>query len=96
MKRRFLIRFSQRKKCFKDPTKIHKIQRKANETLSAFKKRFIKESGCILNVPEIMQIGAFMYGHKCPELSKKFADKIPRTVDEMMERVDDFLRSEEA
>nr|GEV70573.1 protein NLP3-like [Tanacetum cinerariifolium] len=45
---------------------------------------------------EIMQIGAFMYGHKCPELSKKFADKIPRTVDEMMERVDDFLRSEEA
>ncbi|GJZ63997.1 hypothetical protein Tco_0620418 [Tanacetum coccineum] len=39
---------------------------------------------------------AFMYGHKCPKLLKKFADKIPRTVDEMMERVDDFLRSEEA
>ncbi|GKC10584.1 hypothetical protein Tco_1007366 [Tanacetum coccineum] len=72
------------------------IQRRANETLPAFKERFIEESGCILDVPEIMQIGAFMYGHKCPELSKKFADKIPRTVDEMMERVDDFLRSEEA
>ena len=96
LKRRFLIRFSQRKKCFKDPTEIHKIQRKANETLSTFKERFIEESGRILDVPEIMQIGAFMYGHKCPELSKKFADKIPRTVDEMMERVDDFLRSEEA
>ncbi|GJU12156.1 reverse transcriptase domain-containing protein [Tanacetum coccineum] len=80
LKRRFLIHFSQRKRCFKDPTEIYKIQRKAN----------------ILDVPEIMQIGAFMYGHKCPELSKKFAGKIPRTVDEMMERVDDFLRSEEA
>ncbi|GKE83536.1 hypothetical protein Tco_1557278 [Tanacetum coccineum] len=96
MKRRFLIHFSQRKRCFKDPTEIYKIQRKANETLPAFKERFIEESGHVLDVPEIMQIGAFMYGHKCPELSKKFAGKIPRTVDEIMERVDDFLRSEEA
>ncbi|GJW16734.1 reverse transcriptase domain-containing protein [Tanacetum coccineum] len=94
LKRRFLIRFSQRKRCFKDPTEIHKIQRRANETLPVFKERFIEVSGRILDIPEIMQIGAFMYGHKCPELSKKFTVKIPRTVDEIMERVDGILRSE--
>ncbi|GKD58371.1 hypothetical protein Tco_1295880 [Tanacetum coccineum] len=43
-------------------------------------------------MPRYTQIRAFMYGHKCPELSKKFPHSIPKTIDEMMERVDDFLR----
>ncbi|GJU59750.1 reverse transcriptase domain-containing protein [Tanacetum coccineum] len=34
--------------------------------------------------------------HKCPELAKRFSDSIPKTVDDMLKRVDDYLRSEEA
>ncbi|GKC97733.1 reverse transcriptase domain-containing protein [Tanacetum coccineum] len=34
--------------------------------------------------------------HKCSELAKRFPDSIPKTVDEMLKRVDDYLRSEEA
>ncbi|GJW24731.1 eukaryotic translation initiation factor 5B-like protein [Tanacetum coccineum] len=34
--------------------------------------------------------------HKCPELAKRFSDNVPKTVDEMLRRVDDYLRSEEA
>ncbi|GKA39735.1 reverse transcriptase domain-containing protein [Tanacetum coccineum] len=34
--------------------------------------------------------------HKCPELAKRFSDNIPKIVDEMLKRVDDYLRSEEA
>ncbi|GKC12187.1 reverse transcriptase domain-containing protein [Tanacetum coccineum] len=43
-----------------------------------------------------MKISSFMSSHKCPELSKCFSDNIPKTVDEMLKRVDDYVRSEEA
>ncbi|GKG58139.1 hypothetical protein Tco_0589750, partial [Tanacetum coccineum] len=43
-----------------------------------------------------MQISSFMSSHKCPELSKRFLDSIPKTIDEMLKRVDDYVRSEEA
>ncbi|GJR18227.1 reverse transcriptase domain-containing protein [Tanacetum coccineum] len=43
-----------------------------------------------------MQISSFMSSHKCPELAKCFSDSIPKTVDEMLKRVDDYLRSKEA
>ncbi|GJS36577.1 reverse transcriptase domain-containing protein [Tanacetum coccineum] len=33
---------------------------------------------------------------KSPDLAKRFSDKVPTTVNEMMERLDDFVRSEEA
>nr|GFC34801.1 reverse transcriptase domain-containing protein [Tanacetum cinerariifolium] len=33
---------------------------------------------------------------KSPELAKRFSNKVPATVNEMMERLDDFVRSEEA
>ncbi|GJZ72111.1 hypothetical protein Tco_0635962 [Tanacetum coccineum] len=39
---------------------------------------------------------AFMHGHGHPELAKKLNDKIPKTVDEMFERVRDFIRGEVA
>nr|GEV06775.1 hypothetical protein [Tanacetum cinerariifolium] len=35
-------------------------------------------------------------GKGCPELSKRFTNNIPKTVDEMPKRVDDYVRSEEA
>ncbi|GKB21197.1 hypothetical protein Tco_0855120 [Tanacetum coccineum] len=34
--------------------------------------------------------------HKCLELSKRFSDKIPKMIDEMLRRVDGYVRSEEA
>ncbi|GJR01517.1 hypothetical protein Tco_0524501 [Tanacetum coccineum] len=56
----------------------------------------VSESNAIPNVPELMQISSFTSSHKCPELSKRFSDNIPKTVDEMLKRVDDYVRSEEA
>ncbi|GJX41954.1 reverse transcriptase domain-containing protein [Tanacetum coccineum] len=72
------------------------IIRRANETLPDFKERWVSESNAIPSVPELMQISSFMSSHKCPELSKRFSDSIPKTVDEMLKRVDDYVRSEEA
>ncbi|GJU06915.1 hypothetical protein Tco_1123345 [Tanacetum coccineum] len=43
-----------------------------------------------------MKISSFMDAHKYPELVKRHYDKVPKTVDEMMTRLDDFVRSEEA
>ncbi|GJQ89766.1 retrovirus-related pol polyprotein from transposon TNT 1-94 [Tanacetum coccineum] len=39
---------------------------------------------------------AFMYGHGHPNLAKKLNDKIPKTVDEMFERVRGFIKGEVA
>ncbi|GJT20964.1 hypothetical protein Tco_0890901 [Tanacetum coccineum] len=86
----FITRFSTRRACFKDPTEITKIVRKANETLVAFKERWIVETGFITGVPEVMKISSFMDAHKCPELAKRYSDKVPKMVDEMTTRLDDF------
>nr|GEW71682.1 hypothetical protein [Tanacetum cinerariifolium] len=79
-----------------DPTKITKIIRRAYETLVAFKERWIIETGFITSVPEVMKIASFMDSHKFPKLAKRYSDNVPKTVDEMMTRLDDFVRSEEA
>ncbi|GJW21915.1 hypothetical protein Tco_0032537 [Tanacetum coccineum] len=84
------------KACDKDPTEISKIVCRANETLPNFKERWVSESNGIPNVLEQMQNSSFMTSHKCLELSKFFSDNIPKTVDKMLKRVDDYLRSEEA
>ncbi|GJS74147.1 hypothetical protein Tco_0706988 [Tanacetum coccineum] len=80
----------------KDLKKISKIIWKANESLPNLKERWVSESNVIPNVPKLMQISSFMSLHKCPELSKRFSDNIPKTVDEMLKRVDDYVRLEEA
>ncbi|GJQ97881.1 zinc finger BED domain-containing protein RICESLEEPER 2-like protein [Tanacetum coccineum] len=49
---RFIERFTLRKKCFKDPTEIQKIIQKANESLLAFKERWMNETSYILDGPE--------------------------------------------
>ncbi|GKC09667.1 hypothetical protein Tco_1001277 [Tanacetum coccineum] len=40
-----------------------------------------------------MKISSFMDAVKSPELAKRFSNKVPATVNEMMERLDDFVRS---
>ncbi|GJY98722.1 hypothetical protein Tco_0516152, partial [Tanacetum coccineum] len=82
--------------CAKDPTEISKIIRRANETLPNFKERWVSESNVIPNVLELIQISSFMSSHKRIELLKHFSDSIPKTVDEMLKRLDDYVRPEEA
>ncbi|GKA88820.1 hypothetical protein Tco_0810632 [Tanacetum coccineum] len=51
-------------------------------------------SAHIKGVPPVLRISVFMHGHGHPELAKKLNDKIPKTVDEMWERVRAFIRGE--
>nr|GEW29953.1 reverse transcriptase domain-containing protein [Tanacetum cinerariifolium] len=92
----FVARYSVRRACFKEPHEITKIVRKANELLTTFKERWTVETGFIMGVPEVMKILSFMDSVKSPELANRFSNKVPTTVNEMMERLDDFVRSEEA
>ncbi|GJZ55095.1 hypothetical protein Tco_0610288 [Tanacetum coccineum] len=78
----------------KDPTMIHGIKRRQNKGLQTFMDRFKSESSHIKGVPPVLRISAFMHGHGHPELAKKLNDKIPKTVDEMFERVRAFVRGE--
>nr|GEU98255.1 reverse transcriptase domain-containing protein [Tanacetum cinerariifolium] len=88
--------FGMLKACNKDSTEISKINRKENETLSNFNEMWVSQSNVIPNVPELMQISSFTSSHNFPKLAKRFSDSIPKTVDEMLKRVDDYLRSKEA
>nr|GEU37698.1 reverse transcriptase domain-containing protein [Tanacetum cinerariifolium] len=62
----------------------------------AFIARWTVETGFIMGVPEVMKISSFMDSVKSHELAKRFSNKVPTTVNEVMERLDDFVRSEEA
>nr|GEV15890.1 reverse transcriptase domain-containing protein [Tanacetum cinerariifolium] len=92
----FAARYYIRRACFKEPHEITKIVKKANESLIAFKERWTMETGFIMDVLEVMKISSFMDAVKSPELAKRVSDKVPLTINEMMERLDDFVRSEEA
>nr|GEZ80458.1 reverse transcriptase domain-containing protein [Tanacetum cinerariifolium] len=46
--------------------------------------------------PEVMKISSFMDAHKCPKLAKRYSDKVAKTMDEMMTRLDKFVKSKEA
>ncbi|GKA25251.1 reverse transcriptase domain-containing protein [Tanacetum coccineum] len=93
---KFLEEFSQQKRYAKYPTEIHGIKRRQNEGLQAFMDRFKSESSHIKGVPPVLRISAFIHGHGYSELAKKLDDKIPKTVDEMFERVRAFIRGEVA
>ncbi|GJZ47477.1 ribonuclease H-like domain-containing protein [Tanacetum coccineum] len=67
-----------------------------SEPREAFTIRWTTETGFILGVLEVMKISSFIDSLKCPELAKRYYDKVAKTVEEMMVRLDDFVRSEEA
>ncbi|GKE14303.1 hypothetical protein Tco_1421880, partial [Tanacetum coccineum] len=96
LSQKFLEEVLQQKRYAKDPTKIHGIKRRQNEGLQAFIDRFKSKSSHIKGVPPVLRISAFMHGHGHPERAKKLNDKIPKTVDEMFERVKAFIRGEVA
>ncbi|GKB51090.1 hypothetical protein Tco_0901843 [Tanacetum coccineum] len=70
------------------------------ELRTQFTTRFSTRRACFKDPTEItkivMIISLFMDAHKFPKLAKRYSDKVPKTVDEMMVRMDDFVRSEEA
>nr|GEW74656.1 reverse transcriptase domain-containing protein [Tanacetum cinerariifolium] len=88
--------YSVRRACFKEPHEITKIVRKANESLTVFKERWTVETVFIMGIPVVMKISSFMDVVKSPELAKRFSNKVSATVNEMMERLDEFVRFEEA
>ncbi|GJZ92519.1 reverse transcriptase domain-containing protein [Tanacetum coccineum] len=96
LSQKFLEEFSQHKRYAKDPTEIHGIKRRLNERLQVFMDRFKSESSHIKGVPSVLHISAFIHGYGHPELAKKLNDKIPKTVDEMFERVRAFIKGEVA
>ncbi|GJZ01828.1 hypothetical protein Tco_0519789 [Tanacetum coccineum] len=60
-----------------------------------FQERVDHGDKFIVDVPEVMKISSFIDSHKCPKLAKWYSEKVSKTVDEMMVRLDDFVRSEE-
>ncbi|GJU66507.1 reverse transcriptase domain-containing protein [Tanacetum coccineum] len=87
----FTVRYLVRRACFKEPHEITKIVKRANESLTAFKERWTVETGFIMGVLEVMKISSFIDSFKCLELAKRFSDKAPTTVNEMIRRLDDFV-----
>ncbi|GJU88306.1 reverse transcriptase domain-containing protein [Tanacetum coccineum] len=94
LSQKFLEEFLQQKRYAKDPTEIHGIKRRFTEGLQAFMNLFKPKSSHIEDVPPVLRISAFMHGHRNPELANKLNDKIPKTMDEMFERVRAFIRGE--
>nr|GEX42848.1 reverse transcriptase domain-containing protein [Tanacetum cinerariifolium] len=94
LSQKFLEELSQQKRYAKDPTEIYSIKRKQNKGLQAFMDRFKSKSSNINRVPSVLRISAFMHGHGHPKLAKKLNDKIPKTVEEMLERFRAFIRGE--
>ncbi|GKA19013.1 reverse transcriptase domain-containing protein [Tanacetum coccineum] len=96
LSQKFLEEFSQKKRYAKYLKEIHGIKKRPNKGLQAFMDRFKFKISHIKGVPPVLHILAFMHGHEHPELAKKLNDKIPKTVDEIFERVRAFIRGEVA
>ncbi|GJR37621.1 reverse transcriptase domain-containing protein [Tanacetum coccineum] len=94
LSQKLLEEFSQQKRYDKDLIEIHGIKRRQNEGLQAFMNGFKSESSHIKEVSSVLRISTFMHGHGHPKLAKKLNNKIPKMVDEMFERVRDFIRGE--
>ncbi|GKB81425.1 hypothetical protein Tco_0948320, partial [Tanacetum coccineum] len=68
----------------------------SEDTLSPGGPRYKSESGNVKGAPECMRISGFEHGITNPELIKRFHEKIPKTVDEMMQVATSFLQGQEA
>ncbi|GJX38580.1 reverse transcriptase domain-containing protein [Tanacetum coccineum] len=92
----FLKNYLQQKKCIKDPIVHHNIKQRDGESTEDFIQRYKSESGNVKGAPECMRISGFVHGITNPELIKRFHEKIPKTVDEMMQVATSFLQGQEA
>ncbi|GKB79817.1 reverse transcriptase domain-containing protein, partial [Tanacetum coccineum] len=92
----FLKNYLQQKKCIRDPIVLHNIKQRDGESTEDFIQRYKSESGNVKGVPECMRISGFVHGITNPKLIKRFHEKIPKTVDEMMQVATSFLQGQEA
>ncbi|GJZ93115.1 reverse transcriptase domain-containing protein [Tanacetum coccineum] len=92
----FLKNYLQQKKCIRDPIVLHNIKQRDGESTEDFIQRYKSESGNVKGAPECMRISEFVHGITNPELIKRFHEKIPKTVDEMMQVTTSFLQGQEA
>ncbi|GJS26803.1 hypothetical protein Tco_0487423 [Tanacetum coccineum] len=68
------------------------LHRQLADLREEFIERFALRRRCFKDPTEI---SAFMSNSKCLELARRFSDQVPKTVTEMMKRVDDFINSKE-
>ncbi|GKC88566.1 reverse transcriptase domain-containing protein [Tanacetum coccineum] len=92
----FLKNYLQQKKCIRDPIVLHNIKQRDRESTEDFIQRYKSESGNVKGAPECMRISGFVHGITNPELIKRFHEKIPKTVDEMMQVATSFLQGQKA
>ncbi|GKF44991.1 hypothetical protein Tco_0131543 [Tanacetum coccineum] len=85
-----------RKKCIRDPIVLHNIKQRDGESTEDFIQRYKSESGNVKGAPECMRISGFLHGITNPELMKRFHEKIPKTIDKMMQVATSFLQGQEA
>ncbi|GJZ73760.1 hypothetical protein Tco_0637906 [Tanacetum coccineum] len=95
LRKAFLKNYLQQKKCIRDPIVLHNIKQRDGESTEDI-QRYKSESGNVKGAPECMRISGFVHGITNPELIKRFHEKIPKTVDEMMQVATSFLQGQEA
>nr|GEV51072.1 hypothetical protein [Tanacetum cinerariifolium] len=83
-------------KCIKDPIEIHNIKQRDEESTKDFVRRYKLEYRDVKGALKCMKISGFMHGVTNPELIKRLHDKIPKSMDEMMNVTIVFLRGEVA
>nr|GEU45270.1 reverse transcriptase domain-containing protein [Tanacetum cinerariifolium] len=86
----------EKKKCIKDPVKIHNIKQRDRESTEEFVRRYNLECKDVKGAQECMKIFGFMHGITNPELIKRLHDKISKSVDEVMKVNTALLRGEVA
>nr|GEV49631.1 hypothetical protein [Tanacetum cinerariifolium] len=96
LKKAFLKNYLQQKKYIKDPIELHNIKQRNRESTKDFVRRYNLENRDVKGVPECMRISGFVHGITNLELIKRFHDKIPIMVDEMMRVTTSSLRGEVA
>ncbi|GKB68050.1 hypothetical protein Tco_0929462, partial [Tanacetum coccineum] len=92
LKKAFLEKYLQQKKCIKDPIELHNIKQRDGESTEDFVRRYKVESRVVKGTPECMRIFGFAHGITNPELIKRLHDKILKMADEMMRVNTSFLR----
>nr|GEW65772.1 reverse transcriptase domain-containing protein [Tanacetum cinerariifolium] len=96
LRRAFCLKFTQRKKCAKNPVELARVKQRQGESTSAYVERYKDECIHIKACPEILRISGFMNGINNPELIKRLNDMVPQTFDELMKRTRSFIQGEAA
>ncbi|GKD59107.1 hypothetical protein Tco_1296616, partial [Tanacetum coccineum] len=83
---------ARRESSIRDPIVLHNIKQRDGESTEDFIQRYKLESGNVKGASKCMRISRFMHGITNPELIKRFHEKIPKIVDEMIQVATSFLQ----